>query len=609
MSKEFLEIIKEQVLLADGAMGTMLIEAGVPAGSCLEEVVLTNPTLVQSIHEQYIKQGAQVIQTHTFGANAGKLSRYGLHHKTEQINREAVRIARKAAGTDVFVAGSVGPTGKLLRPFGSLSQREATEIYSQQIKALLAAGVDLLIIETISQTEEALAAVQAARQLDADIPIVCQMSFLRDGKTAMGIAPQTMVEELEKAGVDVLGVNCGAGVQALIDVLHALHSLTQLPLSIQPNAGLPEIVNRRTYYYSSPAYFASKVPEFVAGGARLIGGCCGTRPEHIGAMAKALRALRPVTVVTERVPTPSTEPEALPTPRESRFARMLGNQFLTTVEIDPPKGTNLDKVFAGVKMLLDVGVDAINISDSPMARVRLSPIAIGHRLLEEVNTESILHFTCRDRNILGIQSELLGAHALGLRNILALTGDPPTIGDHPEASGVFDVDSLGLVRIIAALNNGTDLAGNPLDQKTSFCIGVAANPAAANLDLEMQRLEGKIEAGAHFVQTQPIYDIKLLERFLDCLRSRSIEIPVLVGVLPLVSVRNMEFLHNEVPGIVIPEGVQARMYQAPPDRQAQMGVEIAREFLVQARELVQGVYFMPPLGRYSMVVEILKGLE
>lgn len=605
MSLDFRRGIQEQVLLADGAMGTMLIEAGVPVGSCLEELVLSKPLLVQDIHNQYIEQGAQVIQAHTFGANEIKLARFGLADRVHEINHKAVEIARKAACNRVYVAGSLGPTGKLLSPLGPLSLEEAYQVYANQIQALIEAGIDLLIIETMSQPKEAVQAVRAARDLDPELPIICQMSFLEDGKTVMGTTPQGMVDKLANTGVDVLGVNCGAGVQALINVLHMLQSLTDLPLSIQPNAGLPQLVDGRTYYYSSPAYFASKVPEFVACGARLIGGCCGTTPEHIHAMEQALHIKPHISVSTGIVQVTETTPESVPTHEdESAFARKLGREFVTTVEIDPPKGTNLSKVYEGVKLLLDCGVDAINISDSPMARVRLSPIAIGHHLLEELDTESILHFTCRDRNLLGIQSELLGAHALGLRNILALTGDPPSIGDHPDASGVFDVDSLGLVRIISALNQGTDLAGNPLDRKTNFCIGVAANPAAVNLDREIERLEGKIQAGAHFVQTQPIYDLKLLQRFLKSIQH--LQIPVLVGVLPLFSVRNMEFLHNEVPGIVIPEGIQERMYRAKQGDQAQVGISISREFTAEAKGLVQGVYFMPPLGRYSMVVEILK---
>ncbi len=605
--KSVIELLEEKILVCDGAMGTMLFERGLEIGMCCEGANIHNPDIVLDIHKAYVKSGADIIETNTFGANRVKLSMYGLEDHVKDINIAAVDLARQAAGKDVYVAGAVGPTGKILEPYGVFSKAECYEAFLEQISYLFSAGVDLLIIETMSDLEEALLALKAAKEIDKNIPVISQMAFSQDGKTFMGVDAQTAAYALSEAGADVVGANCGGGIVPLIEVVREMKSVRDLKVSVQPNAGLPKIVDGRTVYTSSPEYFRKSVPLFIEAGANILGGCCGTTPIHISAICEGLMDSHTTQTQKEQIEVIEYELRTSADSifkEESQFSNKLKEKFVITVEIDPPKGTDLGKVFSGVKALKSVGVDGINISDSPMARVRLSPVAIAHILKEQLEVESILHFTCRDRNLLGIQSELLGASALGINNVLALTGDPPTIGDHPNAKPVFDVNSEGLVHILAKMNSGFDLAGNALNQKTNFCIGVAANPGAENLEKELSRLRGKVKAGAHFIQTQPIYDIKVLEQFMESIKG--MDIPVLVGILPLRSSKHAEFLHNEVPGISIPLKVREKMQRVDPDKAANLGVDIAFEFMKEAEGLVEGAYLMPPFGRYEMAIQLIE---
>ncbi len=608
MKKMDLNSILEQrkAIVADGAMGTMLLESGVPLGQSLEALNLTEPKRILDIHAAYLEAGAQLLETNSFGANKIRLSRYGLADKVAEINKQAVALARKAAGERALVAAAIGPLGRSLAPWGTLSQQEAIDAFSQQLIALLAGEPDLVLFETFSDLEELKLALGVLRGMNNTLPVAATMAFLPEGTTAMGVGAVEAAEAVQSMGVTYFGANCGSGPQEMIAIVEQLSSVPGLKLIAQPNAGRPQLVEGRTVYFSTPEYFAHISRILFELGVAIVGGCCGTTPAHIRAISQSkqswLEAGSPQKVV--RV-TPEPKREAQLSVQEERpgILEAIAQGFVKTVEIDPPKGVDLKQVLEGSRMLKLGGIDAINIADSPMARVRMSPVAIAHLLREQVGVESILHFTCRDRNLLGLQSELLGAAALGVKNVLALTGDPPSIGDHPQATAVFDVNSEGLVRIIAGLNRGHDMMGNQIGSSTNFAIGVAVNPAASDLDKEVERLHGKIEAGAHFAQTQPIYDLCLLEHFLEAIEG--IKIPILVGVLPLRSTRHVEFLHNEVPGISIPDDIRQRMRQGDAEAQANCGVEIARKFVYQLQGRAAGVYLMPPFGNYKTALEVL----
>lgn len=598
---------QRKAIVADGAMGTMLLESGVPLGQNLEALNITEPKRVLDIHNAYIDAGAELLETNSFGANRIRLARYGLENKVAEINRQGVALARQAAGEKALVAAAVGPLGRSLAPWGTLSPKEAEAAFSEQLTALLAGEPDLVLFETFSDLEELKIALRVLKELHNTLPVAVTMAFLPDGTTAMGVGAVEAAQTLQELGVEYFGANCGSGPQEMIAIVEKLSAIGGLKLIAQPNAGRPQLVEGRTVYFSTPEYFAQTSRTLLELGVAIIGGCCGTTPAHTLAMAESKQVWlaedtpkRAVTVAAE----PKRETKDLLQEERPGILEAIDRGFVKTVEIDPPKGVDLKQVLEGSRMLKLGGIDAINIADSPMARVRMSPVAIAHLLKEQVGIESILHFTCRDRNLLGLQSELLGAAALGVKNVLALTGDPPTIGDHPQATAVFDVNSEGLVRIIDGLNHGHDMMGNQIGSSTNFAIGVAVNPAASDLNKEIERLHGKIEAGAHFAQTQPIYDIALLEHFLEAIDG--IKIPILVGVLPLRSTRHAEFLHNEVPGISIPEEIRQKMRAGDAKQQASCGVEIARKFVYQLKERVAGVYLMPPFGAYRTALEVLE---
>jgi len=614
MPDHFRERLQQGILLCDGAMGTLLFSRGVPYQHCFDEVNLSNPKLVQQIHQDYIQAGAEIIETNTFGANPVKLAIHGLEDKVRDINFRGAKIAREAreiTGKPVFVAGSIGPLGKPLQPIGKISSSEALSYFRQQAEGLLEGGVDLFMIETMVNSEEMKQAILAVKQI-CQLPIVAQMTFTEEGKTVMGNSPEEVVDILESLGVDVIGANCSVGPLGIFEVIQRILARTKLKVSAQPNAGLPRLVDGRFIYLSTPDYFAGYAQKFADSGISLVGGCCGTTPEHIRAMSEVLQARKALpsgksTSESVTVSIPKTERVEVPRVAQlelSEFARKLQEKnFVVSVELDPPKGVNPEKILEGAKAIMKAGADACNIGDSPMARVRMSCLALAYLIKDKVGLETVLHFTPRDRNLMGIQSDLVGAHALGIRNILCITGDPPSLGDYAHATAVYDVDSIGLTRIISKLNQGTDVAGNSIGSPTSFFIGVGVNPGEENLSREIDRFHQKIEAGAQYTFTQILYDVKILERFLKLVGK--VEIPIVLGILPLHSYKHAEFLHNEVPGISIPENLRERMRLAG-EKGAQEGIKMAKELFHEAKGMVDGVYLMPSYGRYQEVLEIVE---
>lgn len=615
MEHPFRQRLRGGPILADGAMGTMLYAEGIDYRRCFEELNLTQPGLVQTIHRRYVAAGAELIETNTFGGNRFKLANHQLQKKVRDINYAGGKIARDAreiSGESVFVAGSIGPSGLALRPGVAVSQSDLSDAYKEQAEGLSEGGVDLLILETFTDVGELAVAIRAVHQV-CDLPIIAQLTFTEDLLTLAGQNIPTVVETLAPLGIDLLGTNCTIGPQGVLDVIEAMASLTNIPLSAMPNAGFPKVVDGRFFYLTTPQYCAEYTKHFLDAGATLVGGCCGTTPQHIKLMRETLSALksapahRPASAVTVR----STEEEEEAAPargeHQSQLAKKLKEGvFVTSVELDPPRGSNPAKVLAGAAMLKDQGVDCINIGDSPMARVRMSALAMAVLIQQQAGIEAIIHFTTRDRNLMAIQSDLIGAHALGIRNIIALTGDPPRVGDYPNATAVWDVDSIGLISILKRLNQGQDVSGSSIARPTAFNVACAVTPKAHDIELEKARFRRKLEAGADVVMTQPLYTIEDLDQFLE--EFGPIEVPVLLGILPMQSHRHAEFLHHEVGGIEIPDHLRERMRLAG-DRGREEGLNIALEFVTQIKGKVNGVYIMPSFGRYEVAAAIVKALQ
>ena len=590
----------------------MLYGKGIFINRSYDELNLSQPDLIRGIHHEYLQAGAEIIETNTFGANSFRLARYSLADKVREINRAGARLAREAAKSfDVWVAGSVGPLGTRIEPLGKTSFQEAREAFRGQIEALVEGGVDLLILETFGYLDEIHQALMAAKEVNASTPVVAQVTIDEDGNTLDGSDPETFVPKLVEWGADVIGCNCSVGPVAMLDAMERVRALTTLALSAQPNAGIPRSVEGRNIYLCSPEYMASYARKFVAAGVRIVGGCCGTTPEHIRTMKSALRVgeARGKSAATR---TAGASPVAIEIPtvllekRSALGAKLARGEFITMVEIVPPKGTDIAKEVEGARFLKSVGVDAVNIPDSPRASARMSNQALSLLIQREVGIEAILHYTCRDRNVLGIQSDLLGAAAVGIRNLICITGDPPKMGNYPDATAVFDVDSIGLVNIVHRLNRGLDLGGNPIGTGTSFVVGVGANPGITDLDEEIRRFEYKVEAGAEYAVTQPVFDLRLLEVFLR--RIEGCRIPVVAGIWPLVSVRNAEFMKNEL-RVSVPDSILERMARAQtPETARAEGVAIAREMLIAARQMVQGAQISAPNGRYTSAVDVLEAL-
>jgi homocysteine S-methyltransferase len=612
MAGDLRERLKKSPVLCDGAMGTLLYSKGVFINRCYDELNLSQPELIRAVHHEYLQAGAEIIETNTFGANSYRLARHSLADRVHDINLAGARIAREAAKSfDVWVAGSLGPLGIRIEPLGKTSFEEARASFREQVTALVEGGADLIILETFGYVEELHQAVLACREVDAKIPIVAQVTIDEDGNCLDGSDPETFGVRLSEWDVDVIGINCSVGPVAMLEAIERVRAVTDRPLSAQPNAGVPRSVEGRNIYLCSPEYMASYARKFVEAGVRMVGGCCGTTPEHIRAMKSTLRVreARGKTAATTSVHGHAAPATTAITPLGERSrlgAKLAGGDFVTMVEIVPPKGIDIRKELEGAKFLKSMGVDAINIPDSPRASARMSNQALSLLVQRECGIEAILHYTCRDRNVLGIQSDLLGAAATGIRNLICITGDPPKMGNYPDATAVFDVDAIGLVNIVHNLNRGLDLGGNPIGSGTGFVIGVGANPGLSNLDEEIRRFEYKVQAGAEYVVTQPVFDLRLLEIFLK--RIEHSRIPVVAGIWPLLSARNAEFMKNEL-RVSVPDAIFARMTRAQtPEAAREEGVAIAREMLCAVRKVVQGVQISAPLGRYTAAVDVLEAM-
>jgi methionine synthase I (cobalamin-dependent)/5,10-methylenetetrahydrofolate reductase len=612
MASDFLARIRQSPVLCDGAMGTLLYSKGIFINRSYDELNLSQPDLIRGVHHEYLQAGAEIIETNTFGGNSFRLGRHSLADKVRDINRAGVRVAREAAKSfDVWVAGSVGPLGARIEPLGKTSFQEARDAFREQIEVLVEGGVDLLILETFGYLEEIHQAMLAARDVSSSLPLVAQVTIDEDGNCLDGSDPQTFVPKLAEWGADVIGCNCSVGPVAMLDAMEKVRAATSLPLAAQPNAGIPRSVDGRNIYLCSPEYMASYARKFVAAGVRLVGGCCGTTPEHIRVMKSALRAGEARGKASSK-PAGASQTVPLATPavplqeRSQLGAKLARGEFVTMVEIVPPKGIDIRKEVEGARFLKSVGVDAVNIPDSPRASARMSNQALSLLIQREVGIDPILHYTCRDRNVLCIQSDLLGASAVGIRNLICITGDPPKMGNYPDATAVFDVDAIGLVNIVHNLNRGLDLGGNPIGTGTGFVIGVGANPGLTDMDEEVRRFEYKVQAGAEYAVTQPVFDLRLLENFLR--RIEHCRIPVVAGIWPLVSVRNAEFMKNEL-RVSVPDAILERMARAQnPEAARAEGVAIAREMLIAARQMVQGAQISAPSGRYSSAVDVLEAL-
>ena len=605
---DFRERLSEQVFVADGAMGTMLYARGVFINRCFDELNLTSPAMIADIHREYARAGSEILETNTFGANRIRLSAFGLAEKTTAINRAGVRLAREAAGEGVYVAAAMGPTGLRLEPLGALTLTEARSNFLEQAHALCEEGVDLFILETFTDLAELREAVLAVREAAGpDMVIVAQVAIGDSGELPSGVSALDFIRLAQTWPVDVLGFNCSVGPKTILDAFEEVAPHSSKPLSACPNAGLPVTVEGRSIYLSSPEYMAQYSRRLLQAGARIIGGCCGTTPEHIKQIVSETRSLQPRRVPrTAKVVADQRKPaglEPVPLREKSKLGQKLADgRFVTFVEILPPRGTDASKEIAGAALCAQHGIDAINIPDGPRASARLSAQATCQLIQKRACIEAVNHFCCRDRNILGIQSELLAAHALGVRNLICITGDPPRMGVYPDATAVFDVDSIGLVRIAHSLNRGLDIGGSPMGSQTALVIGVGANPGAPNLDEEIRRFERKVAAGAEYVVTQPVFDLNLLEQFLR--RIEKFRIPVVCGIWPLTSYRNAEFMVNEL-RVPVPEAFMERMRQADSgERAAAIGVAIAREMVQRVQPMVQGVQLSAPFGRYQLALDV-----
>ena len=601
----FLDSLRSEVLVGDGATGTMLYAKGVSLDANFEHLNLVRPELVLDLHQEYVAAGARVIETNTFGANYPKLHAIGLGGKVRDINLKGALLARRAAeGRDVFVAGSIGPLAKLKGEERELGAEEMLEMFRAQVTALAEGGVDLFILETFSDLGEIEIALRAAGE--TGLPVVANMAFGENSRTAGGVEAETVAKRLADRGADVVGANCGAGPLEILRTVKRMGRVVDLPIAAYPNSGFPEYVDGRYIYRATPEYFADMAAEMVAAGAALVGGCCGTTPAHIRRIAEQVKGLRPV----PRTPAPTVPTAESVGARAGGGAGFLagwGREKVVTVELDPPRGLDCSRVLTGSRILKEAGADAINLAENPLARVRMGNIALASLIQKEVGIEVIVHITCRDRNLIGLQSDLMGASLLGIRTILAVTGDPASLGEQAGASSVFDLNSFTLIKLLNGLNGGVNALGNPIGSGTSFTIGAAFNPNSQRMDVQAGRLANKVANGARFAQTQPIYDVQRLDEMLG--QTAHLGIPILPGILPLVSERNAEFLHNEVPGITIPEEIRMRMRGKEKDEGVREGLAIAREFIAAVRERVGGFYLIPPFGRYEIAAELVRYIK
>ena len=603
--------------LFDGAMGTMLYARGVYINRCYDELSLREPDMVREVHRGYLRAGAEILETNSYGANRLKLARYGLEKEVRAINARAAALATETAAGRACVAGAIGPLGVRIEPYGPTSEEEAIELFAEQAEGLLEGGVDLFILETFSDLQEMRQAIRAVRGL-SDLPIVAQMVIQEDGVTALGTDAVLFAQRVAEWGADVVGMNCSVGPHAMLEVAERLVTAVDRPISAQPNAGLPREVDGRKIYMASPEYMGTYTGHLIRKGVRFVGGCCGTTPEHVKWMADAIRAIAParVRVSVPAAEEPDSEAATLPLEARSQWgAKLARGEFLTTVEIVPPRGIDPTKMLEGVRLLKEAGVDGVNVPDGPRAQSRMGVIATSVLIQQQIGIEPVVHYCCRDRNLLGMLSDLLGAHALGLRNLLLITGDPPKMGPYPDATAVFDIDAIGLTNLAARLNRGLDPGGNTIGDATSFVLGVGVNPGATDFEHEMRRFYWKVEAGAEYAITQPVFDVKQLFRFLDHIENEGLRIPIIAGIWPLVSARNAEFLANEVPGVILPPEIIERMRRASAigkEEGVEEGITIAREMLGEAVSRIQGVQVSAPFGKVPLalrVFEVLPGWQ
>ena len=598
------------MLVVDGAMGTMLYQKGVFINRSYDALNLQDPDVVREVHRDYVRAGAELVETNTFGATRPHLEPHGLADKVGLINRRAAEIAREAVGEDRYVVGAIGPLGIRLEPYGPTSEEEARALFAEAVEGLIAGGVDGFVLETFSDLREMHQAMQAVRARST-LPIISQMTIQEDGRTTYGSLPADIARTLDRWGADVIGLNCSVGPAPMLEAIEQMALVTTRKLAAQPNAGMPREVDGRKMYMSSPDYMAKYTKRLIQAGVRIIGGCCGTTPEHIRQMADAARALSPrrelAIVVSPAGKESSAGVEPVPLVERSRWgSKVARGEFVTSVEVLPPKGCDPATLVAGVRTIRDAGVDAINVPDGPRAQSRMSAMAASLLIARE-GIEPVVHYTCRDRNLLGMQSDLLGAAALGIQNLLLVTGDPPKMGPYPQATAVFDIDAIGLTNMVNRMNRGLDLGGNAIGKPTAFCFGVGVNPAALDLEHELKRFAWKVEAGAEYAITQPVFDVRQLETFLG--RVQGFKIPIVAGIWPLASYRNAEFMANEVPGVVIPPEILARMKAAEERGEgAREGVAIATEMLEAMRGAVQGVQVSAPLGKIPLVLAVLEPL-
>ncbi len=601
-------------LLFDGATGTELYNKGIFINRCFEDANLSNPSLVSELHREYFKAGAQVLSTNSWGANRFKLIGHNLQDRVHDINLQAALLARAITKQDGFVAGAVGPLGVRIEPWGPTSFAEAKAAFREQIHALVEGGVDVISLETFADITELQQAILAAREVNANIPVIAHLMINPDGKLPAGTPVEWAMKKLDEWQVDVLGLNCSVGPQPMMTAIEKIRSVTQKPISFQPNAGLPKRVEGRSIYMCSPEYMAEFAKNFLQAGVQFIGGCCGTSPDHIKAMANAMRH-RTAMLTNEKPKNPRvevgnettvSEAQRLPLAQKSAWSRKIAaGEPVSSVELLPPAGVRAGDIIAKSRSLKEAGIDAINIPDGPRASARMSAILTAVMIEQQAGIETVLHYTCRDRNLLGMQSDMLGAHAIGLRNMLLVTGDPPKLGSYPDATGVFDVDAIGLTNMVHRLNGGIDLGGRSIGEPTALSIGVGVNPVARDLDFEMKRFCYKVEAGAEWAITQPVFDVTALLRFLDHIDKHKIRIPIIAGIWPLISYRNAQFMNNEVPGVVIPPQIMERMTKpTTPEDSKKVGVEIAREMITQLGNSIQGIQVSAPFGRIDLALAV-----
>jgi len=607
MRKPFLEFCKNNVVLFDGAMGTEIYAKGYYINTCFDELNLSNPKLIKDIHRAYIDAGADVIETNTFGANRIKLQKHGLEKETNAINYQGAMIAREVAGKDIYVCGSIGPLGERLEPWGSLAEEEAREIYVEQAQALIDGSVDVLCLETFSDLHLIQQAIMGIRE-KFDIPIIAQMTIGDDGNSLFGTPPDILAVKMQKVGADIVGLNCSVGPKVMLEAATKMVEAVNIPVSVMPNAGIPQNVDGRNIYLASAEYFGEYAKRFVQSGIQIIGSCCGTTPEFTRTMRNALQAVRPGIRIQRQIKITQKEDikEVIPLEKRSSLAKKISkNKFVTSVEIVPPKGSSATKAVKQAAILKSAGVDNINIPDGPRAMSRMSASYLSMIIQNQADIEVIQHYTCRDRNLLGMIGDMLGAYASGIKNLLLITGDPPKMGTYPDATAVFDVDSIGLVNVVFSLNCGRDLGGNPLPSPTGFFTGVGVNPGALDLDYEIRRFEWKVKAGAQFAITQPVFDVEIFHKFLK--RINHIRIPLIAGIWPLVSIRNAEFMNNEVPGAHVPDDLMKKLKSTSSREEARKtGIKIAQDTIKELKPLIAGVQVSMPFGNVNYALELLK---